>query len=277
MPEGFLAQLMDYREQYSGIRMAGVNVITTTGGEPMDIPHVLAQGTAALTAEAGTIAGNDPTFQARTLGAYKYGQLVNVSRELLQDQAVNLTSWLAKDMGRALARATENHYAVGTGTNQPQGIMAAASTSVTGANGNAGVPTMDNLLTLKYALDSLYFDQGAGWLMNHETVAIIAALRENGTSGAYLWQPNNIVDEPERLLGFPVYTSSGVPKAAASTKSIIFANFPDAYIIRDAGGVRLERSDDYLFGTDEVSFKAVIRTDGRGSYGKAARAFTGGT
>ena len=85
VPEGFLNQLMDYREQYSGIRMAGVNVITTTGGEPMDIPHVLAQGTATLVAEAGSITGTDPTFQNRTLGAYKYGQIVNVSRELLQD------------------------------------------------------------------------------------------------------------------------------------------------------------------------------------------------
>ena len=277
VPEGFLNQLMDYREQYSGIRMAGVNVITTTGGEPMDIPHVLAQGTATLIAEGGSISGTDPTFQNRTLGAYKYAQIVNVTRELLQDNAVNLTGWLARDMGRALARATEDHYAVGTGTNQPQGIVPSASVGVTGAANTAGVghPTMQNLISLKYNLDMLYHDAGAGWLMNHETLAAIVAITDD--RGQYLWQPSMIVGEPERLLGFPVYTSPGVAVAGSAAKSVLFGNFPEAYIIRDAGGVRLERSDDFQFATDQVSFKAAIRTDGRGSYGKAIRAFVGGT
>ena len=92
-----------------------------------------------------------------------------------------------------------------------------------------------------------------------------------------MWQPNNIVDEPERLLGFPVYTSPSVAVAGSAVKSVLFGNFPEAYIIRDAGGVRLERSDDFQFDTDQVAFRAVIRTDGRGSYGKAIRAFVGGT
>ena len=279
VPEGFLPQLMDYREKYSGIRMAGVNVIRTTTGEPLDIPHVLSQGTAALTAEAGTIAGTDPTFQVRTLGAYKYGQLIALSHELVQDNAVNLTGWLAREMGRALAKATEAHYGTGTGSNQPQGIAPAASVGVTGAGGtaagNSGAPRFDNLIALKYTLDSAYLDSDAGWLMHQSTVARIAAMKDDNDN--YLWQPNNIAGEPETLLGFPVYTTPAMPEIGSQTRSILFANFPEAYIIRDAGGVRVERSNEYKFATDEIAMKAVIRTDGRGSYGKASKAFVGGS
>ena len=274
VPEGFLPQLMDYREKYSGIRMAGVNVIRTTSGEPLDIPHVLAQGTAALTAEAGTIAGTDPTFQVRTLGAYKYAQIVALTHELVEDNAVNLTGWLAREMGRALAKASEAHYGTGTGSSQPQGIAPASSVGVTGTT-SGGAFTFDNLIALKYTLDSAYMDSDAGWLMHQSTVANIAAMKDDNKN--YLWQPNNIVGEPDSLLGFPIYTTPAMPEIGTQARSVIFANFPEAYIIRDAGGVRVERSYEYKFATDEVALKAVIRTDGRGSYGKAGKAFVGGT
>ena len=83
--------------------------------------------------------------------------------------------------------------------------------------------------------------------------------------------------EPERLLGFPIYTSPAVPAIGTGARSVLFANFPESYFIRDAGGVRLERSDDFRFDTDQVAFKAVVRTDGKGSYGKACKAFVGGS
>jgi hypothetical protein len=34
------------------------------------------------------------------------------------------------------------------------------------------------------------------------------------------------------------------------------------YFVRLAGGVRFERSDDYAFNTDLVTFRALIRGDG---------------
>jgi len=45
-------------------------------------------------------------------------------------------------------------------------------------------------------------------------------------------------------------------------KPIAFGDF-GGYVIRDVTPVRFERSDDFAFGTDLVSFRAIFRTDGK--------------
>jgi len=52
-----------------------------------------------------------------------------------------------------------------------------------------------------------------------------------------------------------------MPAVAGSAKSVVFGDFSQ-YFIRMVGGVRFERSDDFAFSTDLVSFRAIIRADG---------------
>jgi HK97 family phage major capsid protein len=35
-----------------------------------------------------------------------------------------------------------------------------------------------------------------------------------------------------------------------------------AYYVRLAGGIRFERSDEFAFNTDQVTFRAIVRGDG---------------
>ena len=44
-------------------------------------------------------------------------------------------------------------------------------------------------------------------------------------------------------------------------KSVLFGDF-SAYYIRDVRELRVERSDDYTFNQDLVTFRALLRTDG---------------
>ena len=81
------------------------------------------------------------------------------------------------------------------------------------------------------------------------------------TSNQYLWQPNNIVGQPDTLLGKPVIVDPSVPAVALGAKSVAFGDL-SAYWIRVAGPIRFERSDDYRFNTDEVAFRTVISADG---------------
>ena len=48
---------------------------------------------------------------------------------------------------------------------------------------------------------------------------------------------------------------------AANAKSIIFGDL-SRYFVRIAGGIRFERSDDFAFQNDLVSFKVIVRLDG---------------
>jgi HK97 family phage major capsid protein len=65
-------------------------VLNTEGGESLAIPKTTAHSSAAIVTEWSPIAAPDPTFNAVNLGAFKYGLLIQVSRELVTDSGVDL-------------------------------------------------------------------------------------------------------------------------------------------------------------------------------------------
>ena len=66
---------------------------------------------------------------------------------------------------------------------------------------------------------------------------------------------NNVV------LGYPAYVDPSMPAMANTTKSLAFGDW-SRYFVRIVNGVRFERSDDFAFQNDLVSFRAIIRLDG---------------
>ena len=56
-------------------------------------------------------------------------------------------------------------------------------------------------------------------------------------------------------------SNPNVAAVALGAKSVIFGDF-GAYFVRIAGGVRFERSTDFAFNADQITFKAVLRGDG---------------
>lgn len=275
VPTAFLRELYDYLEVFSGMRRTNARVITTSGGENLDMPKVTSHGTAAIVGEGTALAEADPAVGKLTLGAWKYGQLVQVSNELLSDTAVNILGFLAQDCGRAIARATDAHYVTGTGTNQPLGIMAACGTGVTGGTGVGGSATFDNLLDLLYSVNEEYRANGAQWFMKDATAGGVRRLKDS--YGQYLWQPSLVAGQPDRLLNHEVVTDPNVAAAGTNNLSVAFGDF-STYVIRDVGQVRFERSDDFAFSSDIVTFRCIFRTDGDLlDLTGAVKAYKGGT
>lgn len=260
VPTTFYGQLMAHLIEVSGVMQAGPTVLNTASGETIEIPVTTAHSTATLTAEAAAISESDPAFAKRTLGAYKYGVLLQVSNELLTDTAVDLEGYLSMQAGRALGNAFGVHAITGSGTNQPTGIITSASTGVTGGTGVAGAFTADDLIDLYYSVIAPYRNSpSAAWLMRDATLAAARKLKDS--QGQYLWQPSIQVGAPDTLLGKPVHTDPNVAAVATGAKAVAFGDFSQ-YFVRMAGGVRFERSDDYAFANDLVTFRAIIRADG---------------
>jgi len=65
----------------------------------------------------------------------------------------------------------------------------------------------------------------------------------------------------DTLLRKPVHAYPNVAAVATSAKSLAFGDF-SAYFVRQVNGIRFERSDDYAFNTDLVTFRALLRGDG---------------
>ena len=257
----FLRQLYDYLEVYSGVRRLGVTVLTTTGGESIDVPTVTSHGTAAIVGEGTALAEADPAFGKITLGAYKYGQLIQVSSELLQDTGVDLLGFLARDLGRALGRATDTAYVTGTGSNAPEGLAAALGTGATAQTAATGLPSYANLVDMIYSVNEEYRANGAQWFMKDATLGALRKLVD--TTNRPLWEPSLQLGQPDRFMGYAVVTDPNVAAlGTASTKPIMFGDF-SGFFIRDVGNIRVERSDEFAFSSDLVSWRAIMRTDSK--------------
>jgi HK97 family phage major capsid protein len=133
----------------------------------------------------------------------------------------------------------------------------------TGATGQTATVLADDLIDLFHSVVTGYRASGS-WLMRDATLASIRKIK-TGESGSvqYLWQPGLQAGAPDTILGRPVVTAPSMPTMAANAYSILFGDFSRHYVVRDVQGVRFERSDDYAFATDQITFRALLRTDGK--------------
>ncbi|MDP9949127.1 MULTISPECIES: phage major capsid protein [Streptomyces] len=260
VPVTFYGQLMAHLIEVSGIMMAGPTVLNTASGETIEMPVTTAFSSAAITPEATALTESDPAFAKRSLGAYKYGVLLQIASELLADTGVDLQGFLSMQAGRALGNAFGVHAVTGDGSSKPTGVITTATTGKTGGTGVAGAPTADDLIDLYYSVISPYRNStSCGWLMRDATLAAVRKLKDK--QDQYLWQPSIQVGAPDQLLGKPVHTDPNVAAVGLGAKSVAFGDFSQ-YYVRMAGGVRFERSDDYAFNSDLVTYRAIIRADG---------------
>ena len=269
LPTSFVGQLYRVLIDTSTIRQANPTVFSTSSGENLAVPRATAYGTAKWTAEGGTISASDPTVNAVTLGAYKVGVLVQLSSELLADEGFDVAGFIASEAGMLIGVAVDAAYVAGTGTTQPTGFSGAATVAVQAATSTGslvGLPTSgsitgaDVLVELYHSIIPQYRPR-ASWIMHDQTVKIVRKLKD--TTGQYLWQPALVAGQPDTVLGRPVYPDPNMPQVTAASKPVIaFGDFK-GYAIRDVTPLRFERSSEFAFGTDLISFRALYRTDGQ--------------
>jgi HK97 family phage major capsid protein len=250
--------------------------LNTTSGETIQVPSLSAYSSSAtVTAQGANFSESDPTFNSFVnLGAFKYGFLIQVSREMIEDSGVDLLGFLADQVGNGLGFNVQNALTVGTGTVQPQGIVTAAGSGITGGTGVSGAFTADNLIDLYYSLDgAARLLPGVGWMMNGASIGAVRKLKD--TAGNYIFSPAADGNQRDLLLGRPVYENPHVASAATSAKSVIAGHMP-SFFVRSVGGIRLDRSDDFAFNADLVTFRASMRVDGALPQSSHIKYFIGG-
>ena len=256
VPEEFERQIVTGLDETNVVRSLA-KVITTSAERK--IPVAAAHSAAQWTAENAAYTESNPTFDQKTIDAFKLTDLVKVSIELLQDSAFDLESYIAGEFARAFGIAEEQAFCVGTGTNQPAGIFTANGGTV-GVNAAAAAAiTADELISLVYALKSPY-RRNARFLMNDATISAIRKLKDN--NGAYLWQPSLQAGQPDRLLGYELHTSPYVPTMAAGALTVAFGDFKN-YWIADRAGRTVQRLNELYSTNGQVGFVATERVDGK--------------
>jgi len=276
VPIDFYDQLLSYLIEVSGVMQTGPTVLNTTGGEPIQMPivnqHTGLSSASQVTlsaAQGAAFPSADPIFAQKTLTANKFGQMIQVSRELIDDSGVNLLGYLATSAGRALGNFL-GYSLINAGAGISAGLLTAAPVAITGPSSASaaasaygvveGGPTYANLVDMEYSVIAPYRQsRSCYWLAADKTLGILRKLTD--TVGRPIWEPSTVLGAPDLLLGKPLVADPFMPAVGVGNTSILFGDFAQ-YYIRMVGGVRFERSDDFAFNQDLVSFRAVIRADG---------------
>ena len=194
------------------------------------------------------------------------------SQDMLDDAAFDLESWLASEIAMEFARAEGAAFVNGSGVNRPLGFLASPTSAMgdtsrpfgtiqyVGSGDAAGFdPNPDaKLIDLVHTMKSGH-RQGASWVMNSATLAVVRKLKTS--DGALLWQPGLVEGQPDRLLGYPVVEAEDMPDIAAGSFPIAFGNFKAGYLIAERSATTILR--DPFTNKPFVHFYATKRVGGQ--------------
>ena len=255
-PEEFERKIVDALKEENVMRKL-CKVITTQNERKL--PVAATHSVANWTTENAAYTESNPTFDQKSIDAYKLTDLIKVSIELLDDAAFPLEDYIAGEFAYAFGVAEETAFCVGTGSGQPTGLFTANGADVGITTAGATAITADEIISLIYSLKSPY-RKNAKFLMNDATVAAIRKLKDG--NGVYLWQPALQQGQPDRLLGYEIYTSPYVPSMAAGAYTVAFGDF-QSYWIADRTGRTVQRLNELYSTNGQVGFVATERVDGK--------------
>ena len=256
VPEEFEKDIVRGIDETNIIRSIA-KVITTANDRK--IPIAVGHSVATWTAENAAYIESNPTFGQKQIDAFKLTDLVRVSIELLQDAAFDIEGYIIKEFSYAFGVAEEQAFCVGTGVNQPTGIFTADGGEIGVTAGSATAVTIDDVINLVYSLKAPY-RKNAKFLMNEATVSLIRKLKDG--NGNYLWQPSVQAGQPDKILGYDVFTTPFAPTIAGGTLAIAFGDFSN-YWIGDRGGRTVQRLNELYATNGQVGYVATERVDGK--------------
>ena len=249
VPEEYDSRLIDVLEEENIMRKLGTK-ITTSGDHKINIAAT--KPAAAWIEEGGALTFGDATFDQILFDAHKLHVAIKVTEELLYDNAFGLESYIIAQFGKALSMPRRTH----SSTAQAQASLWGCLRQKGGGTVADTVEalTADNVINLVYALKRPY-RKNARFIMNDKTVAQIRTFKDN--NGAYMWRPALTQGEPDRLLGYEVYTSPYAPADAIS-----FGDYK-YYNIGDRGTRSFKRLTELFAGNGMIGFVAKERVDGK--------------
>lgn len=182
----------------------------------------------ALLGEGVTDAVNQFTDTNVKIPVYTYtSRIIKLTLELIQDAGYNVTQEVLAICAERVGRILNNHFTVGTGSGQPQGVAVGAGAGLTAAS--ATVFTKDELIDLLMAVDASYRTTGT-WMFNDSTLAAIMKMDVGSSDDRPLWLPSIAADQPDTILGKPYVVNNDMPAVATGTTPILFGDM-SKYVI----------------------------------------------
>jgi len=275
VPTGFSDTLEEAKKWFGGI--AGVvDSFKTETGNPWPWPTV------NDTANKGRIIGQnvqvtetDLAFGQITFNAYiGSSDLILIPLALMQDAYFDLDALVARLLGTRLGRLYNWKCTVGSGTNEPTGIVTAAVAAgnvLTLGAGNTASISYNNIVDLEHSVDPAYrFNPGTYFMFSDAELKLLKKLVDGNNRP--LWQPGltasfregsevDLLAAKPTILDHPFIINQDMATPAANAYSALFGDANTFKVREVVGGTTVlrltERYADYL----QVGFTAFQRFD----------------
>lgn len=212
-------------------------------------------------------AESNPTFGTLRIPVNTQMIRTDVSKNLIEDGAINIPRLLAELYAEAMAINEDEMFLTGVGGATPKGILGNRSGAEktpddgigTVVTGNASNIDPDGLINLVYGLDTQY--RGNAVLVGAKNTHRDVRKLKDGNSD-YLWVRGLQPGEPATLLNYPFLETEAMPAIAANAYPIAFGDFL-GYLVVDRVGMTVSRVEDATTtGQNKVAFFARRRLGG---------------
>ena len=274
VPTGFSGMLEEAKKWFGGIEGI-VGKFTTGTGNPWPWPTV------NDTSNKGRIIGQnqqvietDLVFGQVTFNAYiGSSDLILIPLALMDDSYFDLDALVARLLGIRLGRLFNNKCTVGTGTNEPTGIVpasVAAGNVLTLTTGSTAAIAYANLVDLEHSVDPAYREsETSRWMFADTMLKLLKKLVDTNTRP--LWQPGLtasfqqgaavMTGSKPKILEHEYVVNNDMAIPAADAYTMLFGDLSTFKVREVAGGTTVlvlrERYADYL----QVGFIAFQRFD----------------
>tara|TARA_R100000808_G_scaffold1997_4_gene8479 strand:+ start:1800 stop:3113 length:1314 start_codon:yes stop_codon:yes gene_type:complete len=260
VPEEFINQVIHDTGLPSGSLRAAATTIRVASKDGY-IPTLASASWAAI-AEEAAYSDQTPTVGQVAFAIEKSGGLVKVTRELLDDSAINLPSLLTQIFQEASGRFEDVGILNGNNTTNYAGILTGSSADYVMASATA--LTTADLLGIYYTLEAQH-RANATWVMPSLISKTVNSIQSTaaGVTGIA-----DLTSAPASfLLGRPVINNdvSGngfATTVAANNEIAILGDFRQYYLF-DRIGFTIRRNDSLYMENDQVGFFGTRRGDGQ--------------
>lgn len=269
VPVEFSNKIIEKLKAFGGFGQAAEQLVTSDGRElPYNTNDDTADGTAGITPENALITyGQDLTFAQRKLMAYKYDTAganslpLKVSWELLQDSAIDLPTFISKKFAERIQRKLAKDFVVGTGVNEPQGVLHGGLSEATAWSSNT-TPTYADFVNFIHSLDPAY-REGASWAFNDATLALVEKLVDLD-GRPLIWNAgSDLSNGPGKtLLGYPIVVDQAFPNPSSGNDFGFFGNISQTYVVRRVKDFTLVTLNELYAQNGQVGYLGWGRWDG---------------
>lgn len=201
------------------------------------------------------------------LEAHKYGTLVVISDECIEDNAYDIESDLKIQIEEGYGETIDELLVKGDSTEGIEGLE--AFTDTTGSKKvtqkTSGAITSDELIEMFFALPIKY-RKNATWVLSDETAKVVSKLKDaDGKPLLFNGYNSEPVGPNSLILGRPIIINDNVEGlgAGAGKKGIFFGDLQKALCIGPRKVLTLTKSTEFGFINDSVAIKANTRLDSK--------------